>query len=75
MKPKHNELTFFVAVLATALLWLPVAAWLMPRIALAPSYEANPLWYWTSAGMGVVMAYGLRWAAKRIATGKLGAAK
>lgn len=55
-----KELQFFVYVFLISAAWVPVAAWLMPRIASAPTWDANPQWYLSSALMGIVLAYALR---------------
>ena len=36
--------------------WLPVATWIMPRIAGAPTWSENPAWYMSSLPMSVVIA-------------------
>jgi len=56
----RKELLFFISVVAAALLWMPVAAWLMPRITNAPFYGNDPSWYWSSTALGIFLAYGLR---------------
>lgn len=47
---------FVFAVFCAALVWLPVATWIMPRIAGAPIWSENPAWYMSSLPMSVVIA-------------------
>ncbi len=46
---------FVFAVFCAALVWLPVATWIMPRIAGAPIWSENPAWYMSSLPMAVVI--------------------
>ena len=60
-----NEFQFFIYLVLIAAAWVPISAWLMPRIALAPTWEANPSWYVSSGVMGVLLAYVLRFLAAK----------
>lgn len=61
-----RELQFVTYVVLMAMIWMPIAVWLMPLAAGAPTWEENPMWYITSAIIGVVLAWPLRWAVNRI---------
>ena len=61
----RNAVVTFIQIGGAAALWLPLAAWIMPLVADAPTYEADPLWYWSSFAMGVVLTFAVRWAARK----------
>lgn len=62
----RREAQFWGYLTLLAALWLPVATWLMPRIASAPTWEENPAWYVSSGVMAVVLAYLLRLVAAKL---------
>lgn len=63
---KLSGLKFFMVALATALLWLPLSAWIMPKLSNSPQFSENPNWYLSSMVMGVVMAYIVRWVISKL---------
>lgn len=64
MNARQAVTTFMPAVVAAAI-WLPAAVWVMRRVAGAPTYTSDPLWYWSSFGVGTVLACAVRWAAEK----------
>lgn len=60
-----REARFAVFIAFTILLWLPVAAWIMPRFG-APSWHESPGWYFAATLLLVPLLYVLRWADKRL---------
>lgn len=62
----RQEVQFFINLVLISAGWIPIATWLMPRVASAPSWDANPTWYLSSAVLGVVLAYVLRFVHTRL---------
>ena len=57
----RKEARFFIYILFMAVLWMPLSGWFMPRILGVPTWAENPMWYITSAPLGVAIAYLFRW--------------
>lgn len=67
MEPRR-DMQFFCYVTAVAFAWIPIATWLMPRVASAPVWDDNPGWYLSSAVMAIVLAYLLRFLMSRFSS-------
>lgn len=56
-----GPVTHLLSLAFAAVLWLPLSAWLMPRILDAPQWHDNPSWYLSSLVVGIGLSCALQW--------------
>lgn len=62
---RKSEFRYFLYVVLVCAAWVPVSAWLMPRISDAPTWNADPAWYLSSSVMAIVLSYVARFLVNR----------